>query len=365
VSLHQSFETASQGACERVGPAAFRIAIEPEVSEINPSPWYAFAVESREAGPVQLTLDYGDHRHRYSPWLRQGEQAWSRLAADRIEIAADGSSARFDLDLAPGRTLIAAQPVVDTEDAAALADRLADRYALDIQEIGRSVEARPIMALVSSTIDPGADWLVFLGRQHPPEIPGTYAFEAFVEAVLAAGGGYNIIAIPLLNPDGVSRGYWRTNLAGVDLNRDWGIFSQPETRAAMAAVEALVPDRERLAAVVDFHATHADRLYIPPPASLDADSRALMEAWLGALAEQLSMEDLEVRETSRAANDTAKGHFVSQWRTLAVTWEVGDTTSREEARREAVLGAEALLNALANTAPDTSTRTSDAPEGGR
>jgi hypothetical protein len=31
------------------------------------------------------------------------------------------------------------------------------------------------------------------------------------------------------NPDGVDKGHWRLNDGGVDLNRDWGPFTQPET----------------------------------------------------------------------------------------------------------------------------------------
>src|SRR3546814_6550764 len=39
-----------------------------------------------------------------------------------------------------------------------------------------------------------------------------------------------VIVLPLLNPDGVVEGNWRGNINGQDLNRDWGPFSQSETR---------------------------------------------------------------------------------------------------------------------------------------
>ena len=58
--------------------------------------------------------------------------------------------------------------------------------------------------------------------------------------------------VPLANPDGVEQGHWRHNAQGVDLNRDWDRFQQPETRAlrdefgdtrvlCTASVESRVP----------------------------------------------------------------------------------------------------------------------------
>ena len=38
---------------------------------------------------------------------------------------------------------------------------------------------------------------------------------------------FEIIIVPMLNPDGVDEGNWRHNAGGVDLNRDWDLFVQP------------------------------------------------------------------------------------------------------------------------------------------
>ncbi|MBW3535097.1 MAG: peptidase M14, partial [Gemmatimonadetes bacterium] len=60
------------------------------------------------------------------------------------------------------------------------------------------------------------------------------------------------LAVPLLNPDGVARGHWRANRGAKDLNRDWGEFSQPETRAVKTWLEAL-PQSVRPVAMLDSH----------------------------------------------------------------------------------------------------------------
>src|SRR3546814_2301684 len=85
------------------------------------------------------------------------------------------------------------------------------------------------------------DWrevLRGLGRQHPRETTGTQALMGFVDELAADSPLARdfrertlVIVLPLLNPDGVVEGNWRGNINGQDLNRDWGPFTQSETRA--------------------------------------------------------------------------------------------------------------------------------------
>ena len=86
------------------------------------------------------------------------------------------------------------------------------------------------------------DILFLLGRQHPPEVSGAFAFFAFTETVLGDTElarefrqRFRVIAIPVLNPDGITGGNWRMNLGGVDLNRDWGKFDEPAKKPDMVS----------------------------------------------------------------------------------------------------------------------------------
>mmetsp|Transcript_11065 Transcript_11065/g.18515 ORF Transcript_11065/g.18515 Transcript_11065/m.18515 type:complete len:164 (+) Transcript_11065:1546-2037(+) len=64
--------------------------------------------------------------------------------------------------------------------------------------------------------------------------------------------------IPVLNPDGVARGQWRTDTKGVDLNRKYeepSKWMQPTIHAAKNAVLAeFDKNPESLKMIVDFHA---------------------------------------------------------------------------------------------------------------
>jgi murein tripeptide amidase MpaA len=63
-----------------------------------------------------------------------------------------------------------------------------------------------------------------LARQHPGESVSSYVLEGFLKKIIKEIEflkKYELIVIPMVNPDGVIYGNFRTNLAGFDLNRQW------------------------------------------------------------------------------------------------------------------------------------------------
>lgn len=352
VRFEADFPGARLNGCRQDGPGAYTLFIRPEDTPINPSPWYAFEVVSEGAATLDLTLSYHGGRHRYAPKIsRDGGASWALLETD-MEVSEDGRSARFPVNLEQGGALIAAQPVRSAASVEAWMGELAASGVFERRELGVSELGRPIIAL--DTANGGAsEVLLIIGGQHPPETTGFDALEAFLErlaeddpAARAFRGDWRIVAIPLLNPDGADLGQWRHNARGVDLNRDWGPFTQAETRLARAEFErASGGEPERVGLVLDFHSTWSNVLYTQPDNA--AGRRADFAAdWIAALDARLG-DGVMHRDASHNPNlPTAKTWAHRTYGAPAITFEIADVTPPDEARRTGRLAAEEAMRLL-------------------
>ena len=328
-SIAFDFDGASRSRCVIEGERRFTVLVSPEhAPPINPSPWYAFRYEARGTEGIEVTLAYLEGRHRYPPKL-EGQGSFAPLP---VSVAEDGKSAIMTLPAGAGR--VSGQEIFDGSRYEALFDRLAVRNGMRRFTLGTSHDGHPVDAIAMG--DPGApELVVLLGRAHPPEVSGAVAMEAFLLelAGLVGQGGldpsrFQVIAVPLLNPDGVRRGHWRANLGGRDLNRDWGEFTQPETRAVKAWLDS-VANRTRPVAMVDFHSTRDNLFYVQGEAETDAREEAFLDAWLVGTAGRLQGYPFTVeRRNANPGSGTSKNWFHETYDIPAYTYEVGDETDR-------------------------------------
>ena len=73
---------------------------------------------------------------------------------------------------------------------------------------------------------------------------------------------YRILVYPLLNPDGVDLGHWRHNVGGIDMNRDWAYYHQPEIRKiSNNIVKESKKNASQVILGLDFHSTYHDVYY--------------------------------------------------------------------------------------------------------
>lgn len=138
--------------------------------------------------------------------------------------------------------------------ALALAD-IGDCEAVELVELGSSVEGRPIVARVLGS---GPDKLLILASIHGSEPAGTPLVER-LEAWLGEHpdelATRSVAIIRVANPDGFARGE-RFNSQGVDLNRNFPAdnrterkkhgqapLSEPESAALMRALQSFAPSR--------------------------------------------------------------------------------------------------------------------------
>jgi len=106
------------------------------------------------------------------------------------------------------------------------------------RRLGRSREGRPIRAFRVGNPRASARVLV-IGCIHGDECEGMAVTQRLVNLLRPIP--LDLWIVQNLNPDGLAA-TTRGNAAGADLNRDFGAFSQPETRIARNLIQRLRPD---------------------------------------------------------------------------------------------------------------------------
>lgn len=368
-ALRADYPGARLSACEVVAANEVQVYIHPEDGgRINPSPWYGFharAVDAAPRGVLTVRLHYGEHQHRYRPKVSADGKTWRPLPDADVRLT-DGSAVLRLRPTADGLFVSAGENLNNAfyaewrERVAAMADDL--RWG----EIGRSHGGRAIHALAVHETAP--NYLLLLGRQHPPEVPGALALTRFVERLLEARASacpeprvrcwffrtHGIIVVPNLNPDGVDAGHWRHNLGHTDLNRDWGKFTQPETQAVRDLVARLEQGRRRPRVVLDFHSTRRN-VFFTQDAAAPTRPAEFAARWLAAAGEKNGVYSFENAPRRLTETGTAKNHFYRRFGIPSITFEVADEEDRSAIATSAAVFADALVEVLAaaDAAPPT------------
>ncbi len=324
----------------------------PEVRPINPSPWYAFAIESKHPCMIELTIRVdasqdGRPLKASRPWLSHDgvnyiqleEENWNREGTDCVAT----------LQLPAGRLHLAAWKPKTLEAINAWTDRIAALSFVSHESIGLSYEGRPIRQLAFGA---GAEprWIFVLGGQHPPEITGNIGLEAFVEALCASDElagefrrHFRTVVIPMINPDGKHHGHWRTTLGGVDPNRDWFDQSQPEVQAVVGHLSGLAKSGT-VCYGTDFHSTNRDFVYVESRAAAPGVSE-FTRAWLEK-AEALMDAEKVVTVPGRSMNPCSREWLAQRFDCPAYTREFRYDQAEEEVRRKAGAEARAMMELL-------------------
>lgn len=89
--------------------------------------------------------------------------------------------------------------------------------------------------------------IIIMARQHPGETQGSFVCEGVVQKLLSKGKqadflikNYVFYVIPMVNPDGVVYGHYRTNLSGKDLNRKWNATQKDLNCPEVAAIKSYI-----------------------------------------------------------------------------------------------------------------------------
>ena len=358
-TLDAEFDGARMSDCV-ARKRSFEIRIEPENQPINPSPWYAFRVTPKKPGELKVVMRYADAAHRYRPKRSEDAAEWRLIEEHRIRERRKGKKVVLKLGMDGAPFFVAGQELLLPNAYETWTKDLVEQAPVETKIIGRSVEGRPLVAILSAppTEKDRKEHVLLLGRQHPPELTGAFAMLPFLESVFSDTAlatrfrsRFHIIAVPLMNPDGVINGNWRHNMNGVDLNRDWGPFTQPETQAVKRLVDAIAEEpKSELRLMLDFHSTNRSVFYtqfdnvetIPPDYTRD---------WIAGARARLAGDAFERAERDTTDLPTSKNYFHRRFGAPAITYELGDQAERALIRESAVIFAEEMMETLLKSDP--------------
>jgi len=352
LTIDASFKGARLNLFEKTGDNSYKAHIYPAFEPVNKSPWFAFSITSKTTQEIQLKFYYKNYKHRYIPKLSYDKVHWKKIDANSINIDTVSGEATLKLKLENKTLFIAAQEIESSEDTYNwISKTIKETNFLSKDIVGKTVKNQSIYAVISEN-DTVKKSIVLIARQHPPEIPGgTIGFRSFFEELLADSplahkfrASYNMYTFPLLNPDGVDMGNWRHNANGVDLNRDWVDFSQPETQTARDFILNKVKEGKTINYAIDFHTSHSG------PYMLVLDSinlkkvKGLTSRWIKGI-EDNSKFKVEARKRSQVL-PYCYNWFYNAFNTEAVTYEDGDEEDREIIKKRAKIYAQHFMKTM-------------------
>ncbi len=362
VWLSNEFPGARMNDFYKLNDSLYQVVLEPENHPVNNSPWYAFKVWADTAKTISLKLLYRHGDHRYFPEISYDGSRW--MPMDSTSFAEDtlDGTATLRLNLSEDPLWVSAQELLTVDDYAAWADSLSKKPFIKQDTAGYSHQDRPVKRLVINEIENTSEphgVLLITGRLHPPEVTGALASLHFIEELSSDTElakefrtRFEVLAYPLANPDGVQNGHWRHNAAGVDLNRDWIAFNQPETRAIRDDIlqHVRADSLKKVYYGIDFHSTN-ENIFYPINREIETFPEDFTYIWVDSLKAEFPETEFSV-EPFDTSSPIAKNWIYRTFGADAVTYEVNDAEDRDKiesiARTSARLVMQHLLKEMEN-----------------
>jgi len=354
VYIDNTFDGARMNGFNKLNDSTFRVSIEPENYPVNDSPWFSFKIWSDTIKKIYLKIDYIHGHHRYIPKISSDRINWKMIDTSKMEIAKNRQYVVFPLEINTNKLWVSAQEIINSSDVKLWINNLEmNSFVRDVRVIGKSKLGRDINYFrIGKGESKGKKVIILLSRQHPPEISGFLAMKSFIDELLVKSkltedfyDIYDIWVFPLLNPDGVDLGHWRHNANGVDLNRDWAYYRQPEIdQVTDYIVRNAKKNKNKVVFDVDFHSTQKDVYYVYNN-SFKTDLHEVIKHWLDSI-DRLIYPFQSVHSPEPLSKPYSKVWFYMQFKAESITYEVGDETPRDIIDKKARIAAVTLMDLL-------------------
>ena len=352
VQIDFDFPGAGNLTCEIINSKYIKFFINPETDDsINPSPWFAIR-KSKHSEDIKLEFDYKNYQHRYDPKISNDKKIWKKINQTNILKDENGKIIIINFSPSNEKEYISSQELITEDWYNDWFNYLEGLERVKSELIGLSVLKKPITMFFveENTNNP---YILILGRQHPPEVTGAIAIKSFVNELISKNDlserfldNYNIIFVPLMNPDGVENGYWRYNENKKDLNRDWGIFSQPETKSVNNKLINFKDDK-KIEVFIDFHSTYKNIFYISD-ISESHKLQNFLKNWLNNSKPDLLKIDYDYKIVNSMSpnNGVSKNYIFNTYNIPSVTYEVSDVEDRDKIKKSSSILSKKLMQSL-------------------
>jgi hypothetical protein len=354
LKVDNSYEGARLNGFQKISDSIFEATIKAENYPINESPWYSFRILTSESKSIFLKLKYINANHRYIPKISFDRNIWNAIDSSLVKIDKEDHSATFRLELNNPETYISAQEIISSTDIEFWNNSLKS-YELvsDLQSIGTTPLGKNLNFFrIGKGVNKGKKVIVLTTRMHPPEVSGFKAFQAFVETILTDTlysedffKKHELWVFPCMNPDGVDLGNWRHNSNGVDLNRDWAYYRQPEINIITKyIVERAKKHKNKIVLSLDFHSTSQDIYYV-----FDDKFRTKLKDFTKKWTEEIDKTVFPFKtifSPEPLGKPFSKTWFYKQFKAESITYEVGDETDRNIIKRKAEAAALYMMKLL-------------------
>ena len=358
------FESGRLNGITSDGNNHYTVLITAENTPVNVSPWYAFKVWSKTPKTIKIKMTYQDSRSRYYPKISTDGENFKVLDSTNYTalnkgvgdfgIKAAPEFVEIKVNISETPTYITAQELYGSTRVKNWIDSLSTKPFISTYEIGKSKENR-VMNLMEVSSKKNKKAVMVISRQHPPEVTGFLAMKSFIETLTGDSpkaqkfrDNYDLFVVPLMNPDGVDNGNWRHNMGGIDLNRDWQDFNQPETRSVRDFLVTKESEGYEFVFGADFHSTWDD-IYYPIDTTITGDKGKIVFDWIANITDRLPQKHTNVKpSTNIKPTMVSRNYFYVNHGMPAIVFELGDNTPRDFLKQKGKVAAEELMDLLDN-----------------
>lgn len=349
------YDGARLNGFEKVNDTIVKAIIKPENTPINNSAYYSFKIWSNTKKPIYVQFEYPkEYKHRYIPKLKTKKSSWQVL--DSTLFFKKDEKFLAKINVTTDTLTVSAQELVTSKDTEKWYKKIIkNKPFVRLKSIGKSVLGRNLPVLDIYKGNPkNKPVIVLLTRQHPPEVTGFFAFQEFLETILKENNltdkflnKYRVLAFPIINPDGVDLGHWRHNAGGIDTNRDWSEYNQPEIRQTVKFItQESKKHNGKIVLGIDFHSTYEDIFYTNKIRKTTALPN-FIDDWFTAL--EANIPNYKVNEAAgNSTKPVSKGWFLHGQNAVGITYEIGDKTPRDKIKIVGKVTAEQMMKVLLN-----------------